>query len=118
MARANKALPFPPGYPIVGAFLTRGRRRGGHKSKSTHSGGLLGDQLLAVGAHFALFVLEQSERLVSVGLRPPFPTGERAGTQEHAGNTSPLGAEPGLWGWQPLRKKRENPGPCKDLEDL
>lgn len=102
----------------MGAFLTRGRRRGGHKSKSTHSGGLLGDQLLAVRAHLALFVLEQSERLVSVGPRPLFPTGERAGTQKHAENTSPLRTEPGLWGWQPLRKKREDPGPCKELEDL
>ena len=51
----------------AGAFLTRGRRRGGDKSKSADTRGLLGDQLLAIRAHLALFVLEQAERLVSGG---------------------------------------------------
>lgn len=54
-------------------FLTRGRRRGSNKSKSAYSGGLLGDQLLAVRAHLALFVLEQSERLVSEGPETTLP---------------------------------------------
>lgn len=59
----------------MGTFLTRGRRRSGNKSKSTHSRGLLGDQLLAIGAHLALFVLEQAERLASGGLQPTLDSG-------------------------------------------
>lgn len=59
----------------MGTFLTRGRRRGGNKSKSAHSRRFLGDQLLAIGAHLALFVLEQAEKLVSGGPRPLSPTG-------------------------------------------
>lgn len=122
MTRANRAAHLPPGHPTgrpacQGEFLTRGRRRGGNKSKSAHSGGLLGDQLLAVGAHLALFVLEQSDRLVSGGPRL-FLADRWTGTQEHAGNTS-LRAELRLCGWQPIwGKEREVPGSCKELEDL
>lgn len=123
MTRGNRAAHLPPGHPTgrpacQGEFLTRSRRRGGNKSKSAHSGGLLRDQLLAIGAHLALFVLEQSDRLVSGGPKQLFLADRWAGAQEHAGNTS-LRAKLRLCGWQPTwGKEREVPGPCKALEDL
>ena len=42
--------------------LTRGRRRRSNESKAADSGGLVGDELLAVGAHLALFVLKPEGR--------------------------------------------------------
>lgn len=57
-----------------GPLLTRGRRGGCNKSKSAHSGGILGDQFFAVRAHLALFVLEQTRQTSVKGepsLLPP-----------------------------------------------
>lgn len=42
-------------------FLTRSRRRSSNESKATHSGGLLGNEFLAIRANLALFVLEEAE---------------------------------------------------------
>lgn len=44
----------------AGSILTRGRRGGCNKSESAHSWGILRDQLLAIRAYLALFVLEQT----------------------------------------------------------
>ena len=54
--RRGRGQPGDP-PPQQRARLTRGRRRRRDESKAAHSGGLMGDELLAVRAHLALFVL-------------------------------------------------------------
>lgn len=51
-----------PSSPTEGTSLTRRRRRRGDESKAADSGGFVGDELLAVGAHLALFVLKPEGR--------------------------------------------------------
>lgn len=93
----HQSHPPPPRAPSVGsllagASLTRGRRGGGNESESAHSGGLLGDELLAVRAHLALFVLEGAERVVSGGPEPQVTLhrgcheGTRAASQQPPGS--------------------------------
>lgn len=99
-----------PVQPGLTAFLTRSRRRSGKKSKATHSGGLLGNELLAVRTNLALFVLEEAERPVLKGS----PLWTMVGAEVHVGSRSPP--------WERARALGEGRPPflplLKDVEEV
>lgn len=71
------------------SLLTRGRRRGGHKSISIHFWRLLRDQLLPIWPYFALFVLEQKSWHQSGALGESRQLGTFATFSSHNSCTSP-----------------------------
>lgn len=99
------------------SLLTRGRRGGRNKSKSTHSWGILGDQLLAIRAYLALFVLEQTRETSVGGAQACSP--QLADGQMHrtcwqcfpsSGQAQSSGAATPPW-----RKRGRTPAPAKTL---
>lgn len=74
-----------PPTPAEGASLTRGRRRRGDESEAAHPGRLVRDELLAVGTHLALFVLEPRE----LGSGPGRAVGRGAGAAQAQGEGGP-----------------------------